>query len=163
MLFATTILLLAAANVSASGTAEVTPYNTPNAADEAAIQKLLANYTRSVSTGDRAAFESQLLDPMIPFSYVKQGSSAVSQPGLAAFQDYAGFRKVIFDSGKRYQQRFSHIHIEQLGNLAQVSLDYQTALQGEAYAGAGWKVMQLVRINGQWKIASELYTGYPAK
>ena len=76
-------------------------------------------------------------------------------------QDYAGFRKAIFDSGRKYQQRFSNIRIEQLGNLAQVSLDYQTALQGEAYEGRGWKVLHLLKLDGQWKIASEFYTGYP--
>ncbi|WP_266181412.1 hypothetical protein [Dyella humicola] len=122
-----------------------------------------ANYTASLSTGNREAFELQLLDLNIPFSYVKGGAGAMDHPGLAIFQDYAGFRKVIFVSSKRYQQRFSNIRVEQVGNLAEVSLDYQTALQGDQYEGSGWKVMQLIKLNGQWKIASEFFIGYDEK
>jgi hypothetical protein len=134
--------------------------NAPKAQDDVAIRKLLANYTACLSTGNREAFESQLLDLNIPFAHVKGGEGAVDHPSLATFQDYAGFRKIIFDGGKRYQQRFSNIRIEQVGNLAQVSLDYQTALLGSRYEGSGWKVMQLIKLNGQWKIASEFFTGY---
>jgi len=156
------VLLVASDVQAASATPAGEPIlNRPTAADDAAIRHLLDTYTNSVSTGDRAAFESQLLDLAIPFSAVKQGAHAIDKSGLAAVQDYAGFRKAIFDSGRKYQQRFSNIRIEQLGNLAQVSLDYQTALQGEAYEGRGWKVLHLLKLDGQWKIASEFYTGYP--
>lgn len=138
-------------------------HNQPRAQDEVAIRKLLANYTGSLSAGNREAFESQLLDLRIPFSHVDGGAGVVDHPSLATFQDYARFRKIIFDSGKRYQQRFSNISIEQVGNLAQASLDYQTTLQGDQYEGSGWKVMQLIKLNGQWKIASEFFTGYGEK
>jgi len=143
--------------------AAATTRNEPKAQDEAAIRELLANYTASLSTGNRGAFESQLLDLNIPFSHVKGGAGVVNNPGLAMFQDYADFKKIIFGGGKRYQQRFSNIRIEQVGNLAQVSLDYQTALVGDPYEGSGWKVMQLIKLNGQWKIASEFFTGYDEK
>ena len=162
-----TFLLLCTAHAQGTPLANAiktaTTRNEPKEQDEVAIRKLLANYTTSLSTGNRAAFESQLLDLNIPFSYVKGGAGAVRNPSLATFQDYAGFKKIIFDSGRRYQQRFSHIKIEQVGNLAQVSLDYQTALQGDQYEGVGWKVMQLIKINGQWKIASEFFTAYDEK
>jgi hypothetical protein len=136
--------------------------NAPTAQDSVEINALLANYTDSVSTGDRARFESQLLDVNIPFAAVplKAGAKAVD---LQSIQDYAGFRRAIFDGGQRFRQRFSNVKIEQLGNLAQVSLDYETALQGTAYAGKGWKVIELIKVNGQWKIASEFFTGYPAR
>jgi hypothetical protein len=133
--------------------------NAPNPVDDAAIHQLLDNYTRSVSTGDRRLFESQLLDLKIPFSYVGTSARSARRPTLADFQDYAGFRATIFDSGKKYRQRFSHVSIEQVGDLAQVSLDYQTALQGEPYQGSGWKILQLVRVDRRWKIASEFFTG----
>jgi hypothetical protein len=157
-------VLLVASDVqagAATAAGDTPTFNRPTAADDAAIRHLLDTYTNSVSTGDRATFESQLLDLAIPFSAVKQGAHAMDKTGLAAVQDYAGFRKAIFDSGRKYQQRFSNIRIEQLGNLAQVSLDYQTALQGETYEGRGWKVLHLLKLDGQWKIASEFYTGYP--
>ncbi len=160
-------LLLATAGAQVATAApqaiDGTATNAPKAADDAAIRKLLSKYMTSVSTGDRIAFESQLLDLKIPFAYVKEGAHTADRSDLATFQDYAGFRKVIFDSGKRYQQRFGNIRIEQVGNLAQVSLDYQTALQGAAYEGKGWKVLQLIKLNGQWKIASEFFTEYPAE
>jgi hypothetical protein len=133
--------------------------NAPNAADDAAIRQLLDDYAKSVSTGDRTRFESLLLNLKIPFSYVGTSARSARRPTLADFQDYAGFRATIFDGGKKYRQRFSHVSIEQVGDLAQVSLDYQTALQGEPYQGSGWKILQLVRVDRRWKIASEFFTG----
>lgn len=134
--------------------------NEPTAQDDAAIRALLANYTDSVSMGDRARFESQLLDLHIPFAAIAANGSA-KKIDLNSIEDYAGFRQAIFDGGQRFQQRFSNVKIEQLGNLAQVSLDYETAVLGSDYAGKGWKVIQLIKVNDQWKIASEFYTGYP--
>lgn len=133
--------------------------NTPDPADDAAIRQLLENYTHSVSTGDRVLFESQLLDTKIPFSYVGTTARSARRSTLADFQDYAHFRATIFDSGKRYRQRFSQVRIEQVGDLAQVSLDYQTALQDAPYKSTGWKVLQLIKVDGRWKIASEFFTG----
>lgn len=137
-------------------------YNLPSRDDEQQIRTVLSNYTQSVTDGNRALFESQLLDAAIPFS----GIGSKRKPGkadLATVQNYADFRATIFDSGVKYRQRFSNIKIEQLGNLAQVSLDYETSVQGEDYKGKGWKVLQLVKVDMQWKIASEFWTGYPAR
>lgn len=159
LLFVIANALLATESQAVTNTAA---NNAPDSEDNVAIRKLLANYTASLASGNRSSFESQLLDLKLPFSHVKDGVHATYKSGLAAFQDYGGFRKVIFDSGKRYQQRFSNIRIEQVGSLAQVSLDYQTTLQGEAYEGKGWKVLQLIKLNGRWKIASEFFTDYPA-
>lgn len=133
--------------------------NMPSEAEAANINQLLANYTRSVSDGNRALFESQLLDLDIPFSSVPRKAGGAMT--LKSVQDYAGFRKAIFESGKKFKQRFSNVRIEQVGNLAQVSLDYETAYEGEAYDGKGWKVIQLIKSGGEWKIASEFFTGYP--
>jgi hypothetical protein len=133
--------------------------NLPDEAEAAKIHQVLANYTRSVSDGDRALFESQLLDLNIPFFGVPRKAGGAMT--FKAVQDYAGFRKAIFDSGKKFKQRFSNVKIEQVGNLAQVSLDYETAYDGDAYNGKGWKVMQLMKSGGEWKIVSEFFTGYP--
>lgn len=135
--------------------------NVPGPADAQGINALLTTYTQSVSQGDRARFESQLLDTHIPFYGVDRGN--LTSVGLATIQDYAGFRQAIFDGGQKFKQRFSNVSVEQVGNLAQVSLDYETAKQDEAYAGKGWKVLQLIKVDGQWKIASEFFTGYPRK
>jgi hypothetical protein len=132
--------------------------NLPNQEEAAKINQLLANYTRSVSDGDRALFESQLLDVNVPFFGVQRKAGPQT---LKAAQDYAGFRKAIFESGKKFKQRFSNVTIEQVGNLAQVSLDYETAYESEAYDGKGWKVIHLIKTDGGWKIASEFFTGYP--
>jgi hypothetical protein len=165
-----TVFIVALASLMALGHAQASPAvqgdrgaaSTPRAADERAIRHVLDVYVRSVSTGDERTFESQLLDLKIPFSYVGEGASTGGKGDLATFQDYEGFRRTIFRSHEAYRQRFSRIRIEQVGNLAQVRLDYQTALQGQPYRGVGWKVLQLLRIDGRWKIASEFFTGYPA-
>ena len=149
--------------ISASAPGEATTFNRPAPEDDVAIRHLLDTYTKSVMAGDRARFESQLLDLSIPFYGVTQGRKPVERSGLAIVQDYAGFRGAIFDSGKKFRQTFSNIKIEQVGNLAQVSLDYQTAPQDQAYAFTRWKVLQLIKLDGQWKIASEFYTGYPIR
>lgn len=133
-------------------------WNSPSAQENQSINALLTTYTSSVSDGNSQRFESQLLDLKIPFAGV-WGNMAASA-NLATVQDYAGFKKSIFESGKKFKQRFSNIKIEQMGPVAQVSLDYETALKESSYDGKGWKVMHLLKVDGQWKIASEFFTGY---
>jgi len=136
-------------------------WNAPTADDCVKINRLLVNYTSSVSAGDRALFESQLLDVHIPFAGIAAKASGSNIADLKSIQDYQGFRRAIFDSGEKFRQRFSNVKIEQVGNLAQVSLDYETTLQGTEYAGKGWKVILLIKVNDEWKIASEFFTAYP--
>nr|WP_297525273.1 nuclear transport factor 2 family protein [uncultured Roseateles sp.] len=138
---------------------DTTTVNAPSTEDLALIQQLLAQYTASVTDGDARRFESQLLDLNIPFSGVAKDFGASA--GLANVQNYPGFKQAIFGSGKRYKQRFSNVKIEQVGLLAQVSLDYETALQEDDDGGKGWKVLHLLKVGGHWKIASEFYVGYP--
>jgi hypothetical protein len=133
-------------------------WNSPSEEEAQRINAVLTTYARSVSQGNAQLFESQLLDLKIPFAGV-WGEMAASA-NLATIQDYAGFRKSIFESGKTFKQRFSNIKIEQIGPVAQVSLDYETALKESDYDRKGWKVIQLLKVEGQWKIASEFFTGY---
>jgi hypothetical protein len=135
--------------------------HTANDADRAAIQEVLDNYTHSVNTGDRALFESQLLEPSIPFFGLRGTLKPSFAPNLGSVQQYAGFRAAIFESGKKYKQRFSNVKIESDGDLAQVSLDFETIDVESGSGGQGWKVIQLLRVAGHWKIASEFYTAYP--
>jgi hypothetical protein len=134
-------------------------WNSPSADERRRIDALLDTYTSSVSDGDPQRFESQLLDLKIPFAGV--WSELAAPAHLNTVQDYAGFRKSIFESGKQFKQRFSNIKIEQVGPVAQVSLDYETALKDAAYDGKGWKVMHLLKVDGRWKIASEFFTRHP--
>jgi len=136
-------------------------WNLPSAEENQGINAVLATYTSSVSDGNSQRFESQLLDLKIPFAGV-WGDMAAST-NLTTIQDYAGFKKSIFESGKKFKQRFSNIKIEQIGAVAQVSLDYETALKESSYDGKGWKVMHLLKVEGHWKIASEFFTGYPPR
>ncbi|ANH70167.1 hypothetical protein ABE85_01770 [Mitsuaria sp. 7] len=133
--------------------------NAPSPEDQTLIHQLLLQYTGSVTDGDAKRFESLLLDLNIPFSGASKDFGASA--GLANVQNYQDFRKAIFGSGKRYKQRHSNVKIEQVGLLAQVSLDYETALQEEPYSGKGWKVLHLLKVGGHWKIVSEFYVGYP--
>lgn len=122
--------------------------------DKAAIEALLAAYTKAVSTKDQQLFETLLLSKAIPFSSV---SDAVGAPGDDPTRNYEAFRKGVFE-GPAFTQRFRDIHIQQDGALATVSLVFiNTSAKSSDW---GWKSMQLLRIDGHWKIASEFYTGH---
>lgn len=135
----------------------------PAAADDsAAIRAVLDAYTGSVSSGDRAAFEALLLDPAIPFLGLSDGKLAAKHGASAgAIAQYAGFKKSVFDSGRQLTQRFFDVKIAHEGDLAQVSLQFETRVVGQAGGSRGWKTLELLRVAGQWKIASEFYTVYP--
>jgi hypothetical protein len=125
-------------------------------ADRAAIEALLATYATSVSTKNEALFESLLLSKAIPFS----GVGAIDQSSAAglATANYASFREGVF-KGAPFTQRFQDVHIDQDGRLAAVSLVFvNTTKDGCSW---GWKTLQLLKVNGRWKIASEFYTGHP--
>ena len=91
----------------------------------------------------------------IPFSDV---SSAIRADGAAhGTQHYDSFRKAVF-GGPAFTQRFQDVHIDQDGPLAAVSVVFvNTSTRGSSW---GWKALQLLKVNGQWKIASEFYTGH---
>jgi hypothetical protein len=124
--------------------------------DRQAIEALLASYTHCVTEHDEAGFRALLLDGEIPFASVQ---TAVTSNGSAGLRQYEDFRKAVFASGQRYRQRFYNVRIEQRGPLAQVSLVFVTErISAPPQSSTGWKVLQLVKVAGRWKIASELYT-----
>jgi len=117
--------------------------------DRKAIETLLDTYTKAVSGKDQALFETILLNKEIPFSGV---GSAIN-----GTQHYEAFRKAVFE-GPAFTQRFQNVHIDQDGALANVSLVFvNSSAEGTSW---GWKTMQLLKVGGQWKIASEFYTGH---
>jgi hypothetical protein len=124
--------------------------------DRKAIEVLLDTYTKAVSTKDQALFETLLLNKDIPFSDVP---SAVKAQGAAhGTEHYESFRKGVFE-GSPFKQHFQDIHIAQDGALADVSLVFvNSSAQGSSW---GWKTLQLLKVSGRWKIASEFYTGHP--
>ena len=120
--------------------------------DRSAIEALLNSYTKAVSSKDQALFETLLLNKQISFSDV---SSAISAKETA---HYESFRKGVFEV-PAFTQRFQDIHVAQDGPLANVSLVFvNTSTKGMSW---GWKTLQLLKVEGQWKIASEFYTGHP--
>lgn len=134
------------------------------ASDLHAIEQVLATYTRSVSEADLATFESPLLDESIPFHGLADGRFAATDgAGLASVQNYAGFRKSVFESGRQLRQRFYDVRIAHEGDLAQVSLRFETRVAGTDSGGEGWKTLALLRVGTRWKIASEFYTVGPIK
>ncbi|MEO8924366.1 MAG: hypothetical protein ABI330_16300, partial [Caldimonas sp.] len=57
-----------------------------------------------------------------------------------------------------FTQRFKDVRIQQDGNLATVTLVFiNTRPQSESW---GWKALQLLKVDGVWKIASEFYTSH---
>nr|WKF56630.1 hypothetical protein HUO10_001089 [Paraburkholderia busanensis] len=129
--------------------------------DREAIERLLTSYTQSVTSNDKPRFESLLLHPDIPFSSTRVLPRPDEANKSVETRNYASFKAVIFDSGEHFEQQFHNIAIEQMGDLAQVSLDYATKDVATGHVGYGWKVLHLLRVRGEWKIASEFYTAYP--
>jgi len=85
-----------------------------------------------------------LADP-IPPEFVSRGA------------DEAGSRKEVFE-GPPFTQIFRDVYIQQDGPLANVSLVFvNSSADGSSW---GWKTMQLLKIDGRWKIASEFFTGH---
>jgi hypothetical protein len=121
--------------------------------DRTAIETLLATYAHAVSTKNQALFEALLLDKTIPFSAVS-ASGPVSRAGIS---NYESFRKGVFE-GAPFTQTFRNIRVEQDENLATVTLVFiNKRPQGESW---GWKTLQLLKVSGTWKIASEFYTSH---
>ena len=130
--------------------------------DRQAIQDVLSGYTQAVIAGDEAAFESLLLDKDNPFAYADDAASPATASGRIDTHRYQDFRDAVFGSGKRYSQHFYHVRIEQDGALAQASLDFVTRDAKTGKGSYGFKVLQLLKVQGKWKIASEFYTGHAA-
>lgn len=127
-------------------------------AEEQSIRKLLDNYTQAVSTGDQKLFESQLLDLSIPFFGFSGKFSESANISLQGLQNYASFRASVFESGNKFSQTFSDIHISGDGELAAAHLRFRTVRLASGDAGEGWKTLQLLKVKGQWNIVSEFYT-----
>ena len=130
------------------------------AEDRAAIERLLDAYRAAVKAGDEAGFAALLLDERVPFlsvDAVRLGQAAARD---VDDQRYADFRHAVFGSGKHYEQRFDNVRIQQDGALAQVSLDFVTVAAGTQQGGYGWKTLELLKVAGGWRIASEFYTAY---
>lgn len=151
------MFLLAANVASASSPPAATSIPRADAADQHAIEVLLASYTRCLSEDDEAGFRALLLDSRIPFADVQPSPASIGAPDLRRYQT---FRHAVFAGGRRYRQKFYHVRIEQHGPLAQVSLVFVTErISGRKKdVATGWKVLQLIKVGGHWKIASELYT-----
>ena len=70
---------------------------------------------------------------------------------------YDAFLQGVF-GGPPFTQTFQNVRIPQDGPLADVSLVFVNASSG--HTSWGWKTLQLLRVAGKWKIASEFYTGH---
>ena len=124
--------------------------------DRSAIEALLTTYTTAVTTKNEPMFESLLLNKDIPFSAFGEHDRSSGQSVVTA--SYDSFRKGVFQ-GAPFTQRFQDIHIDQDGRLASVSLVFVNVdVDGASW---GWKTLQLLKVGGRWKIASEFFTGHP--
>jgi hypothetical protein len=161
LLFFALAVLGTATSLGASPQEEAPAYlgqHQTNADDIRAIEKLLEMYTTSVTNGDQAAFEALLLNEEVPFSSTDELVTPRADDHRIDTRRYERFRKAVFEKGIRYTQRFYNVHIQQDGDLAQVSLDFITKETQSGRGGFGWKSLQLLKIQGRWKIASEIYT-----
>ncbi|MCQ8242367.1 hypothetical protein [Rhizosaccharibacter radicis] len=158
MFFRRSALLFSVLVTTASAGAAASPLPDELAAtvpDRPAIQELLDTYTRAVSTRNQTLFESLLLNKQIPFAFV--GGAAGPNARIGAERNYEAFRKGVFE-GAPITQSFSDEQIRQDGALADVTLVFtNVAASGRS---RGFKTMQLLKVGGRWKIASEFFTGH---
>lgn len=131
-----------------------------SAEDQRAIKVVLATYTRAVSTSDEAVFSGILLNEQIPFFSTDGLAQQHASQQLPDTRQYQGFRDAVFRSHQHLTQRFYNVNIEQDGELASVSLDFVTLVAGTQRGSYGWKTLQLIKVGGAWKIASEFYSAY---
>ncbi|AMP06819.1 YybH family protein [Collimonas pratensis] len=157
---AAAVLLLATASLAAQEAPSFLSQHHSSPEDRQAIERVLAAYTSSLNSGDEKSFAALLLDEQIPFmaTYSLDSRSTGNKP--LDTRRYADFRQAVFASGKHFEQRFYNVRIEQDGELAQASLDFVTKEANSQKGSYGWKTLQLLKVNGAWKIASELYTAY---
>ena len=134
--------------------------HTQTVEDTKAIEEVLATYTRSVTNGDERSFAALLLDENVTFTSTDALERAYAGAKLPDLRRYRDFRHTVFESGQHLQQQFFNVRIQQDGPLAQVSLDFVTVQRDTQHGGYGWKVLQMLKVQGKWKIASELYTVY---
>jgi hypothetical protein len=113
-----------------------------------------------VKAGDQAAFAALLLNDGVPFVGVQASKLGAAKAEGVDTRRYADFRTAVFGSAQRYEQRFDNIRILQDGALAQVSLDFVVVDAGTDQGGYGWKTLELLKVGGQWRIASEFFTAY---
>lgn len=137
--------------------------HTVNEADQRAIARVLDSYTRAVSNGDEAAFSKLLLNENIPFFCTDDLAQSPAKQQPLDVRQYKGFRDAVFRSHAHLAQHFAHVHIEQDGDLAAVSLDFFTLKAGTNRGSYGFKTLQLIKVAGTWKIASEFYSAYAMK
>jgi Putative lumazine-binding len=154
-------LSVAFSAASAQGIPSVVGRHQNDPAEKRAIEHVLSLYTTAVSKGDEATFSSILLNDQVPFSSTAELHLDKAEADHLQTSRYAKFKQSVFESGKHYQQQFYHVHIEQDGALAQASLDFVTQDAQTHEGGYGWKSLTLLKVDGQWKIASEFYTVYP--
>jgi hypothetical protein len=134
--------------------------HTQTVEDRRAIEEVLATYTRSVTNGDERSFEALLLDENVTFTSTDVLARTNVGATLPNLRHYRDFRHAVFESGQHLQQQFFNVKSQQDGPLAQVSCDFVTVQRDTQHGGYGWKVLQMLKVQGQWKIASELYTAY---
>ena len=130
------------------------------AEDRVAIERLLDAYRAAVKQGDEAGFAALLLNDRVPFLTVEAAGLDKATAKDVDTRRYADFRHAVFGSGRHYEQRFDNVRILQDGALAQVSLDFVTVAAGTDSGGYGWKTLELLKVAGGWRIASEFYTAY---
>ena len=101
-----------------------------------------------MTQGDKKSFEALLLNDEVPFSSTDELVAPHANGAAVDTRRYSRFRKAVFESGNPYSQQFFNVHIEQDGDLAQVSLDFVTTRVKTGKSSFGWKTLQLLKSQG---------------
>lgn len=141
------------------------PYAQQRADSNKQIGKIIDNYTQSVIKRDSITFYNLFNDETVIWCAAlkdrSQGkeieSKGLQEAGSNYFSStYKGFMRSLF----RYEEtedKFDNIHITEDGTVATVNMDYSFWANGRM-TNWGCKYLTLIKKDGNWKIASVLYS-----
>ena len=136
-----------------------------NADDLAKIRSVLEEFRQDIIRKDVYALTKLLLNPNVLLHEIddqKEVGSArkynAQFDGIGPSQ-LDGFARSLSTSKDKLEEKFHNIEIRQDGDLGLVTFNYDFVINDKV-TNSGFKVWQLRKIDGQWKILSLTWTSY---
>jgi ketosteroid isomerase-like protein len=134
-----------------------------NADDLAKIRSVLEEFRQDIIRKDGYALTKLVLNPDVLFHHINNQEEVDSArkynaqfDGIGASQ-LDGFAKLLATSKDKLEEKFHNIEIRQDGDLGLATFNYDFVINDKVHH-SGLEVWQLCKIDGQWKIASVVWT-----
>ena len=139
-----------------------------NAEDLTKIRSVLEEFRQDIIHKDGYALTKLVLNPDVLFHHVNNQEEVDSARKYNAQFDgigpsqLDGFAKFLATSKDKLEEKFHNIEIRQDGDLGLATFNYDFVINDKVHH-SGLEVWQLCKIDGQWKIASVVWTSYEVK